>query len=85
MKNRGGLMAVLAMSGMAGIGTMRVNRVEEDDGERLDPDPMPRPDYSRKPPPAKTAGDLERIAAAQAKRDRKAAKRLVTGNTHGGK
>lgn len=30
-------------------------------------------------------GDIERIAAAQAKRDRKAAKRLVIGNAHGGK
>ena len=35
--------------------------------------------------PRLTAGDLERIAAAKAKRDRKAAKRLVIGNTHGGK
>lgn len=59
----GGMLALLAMSGMIGMGLPRMRGSRSARAERNDPDRE------------KTPADLERLAAAQRKRERKAALR----------
>lgn len=89
MKSNSALMAIMATS----IGAAMVSRGHREDVEEYEIRMRPAPPESEYigmdtgAEPARSVeplsrGDLERIAAAQAKRDRKAAKRLVLGNQH---